>query len=97
MGTKVQAALDAARRSTDKEVASGKRDEVASSGVDEEEAWSSCPEIPEPHGQNPCVSIYFTRFRPAWPFGGFAPFSPFLFSTFSLKRLFFTLTALMMQ
>jgi len=47
----VQAALDAARRSMDKEVASGKRDEVASSGVDEEEAWSPCLEIRDFYGK----------------------------------------------
>jgi hypothetical protein len=38
--------------------------------------------------------IYFTRFKRRWSFDGF---SSFLFSTFSLKRVFFKLMALMMQ
>ena len=40
--------------------------------------------------------IYFTRFRRGWFFEGVPPFFSFLFSTFSLKRVFFKLTALMM-
>jgi len=40
---------------------------------------------------------YLTRFRVEWFFGGFLSLSSFLFSTFSLKRVFFKLTALMMQ
>ena len=40
---------------------------------------------------------YFTRFRPGWSFEGFPSFFPSLFNKFSLKRVFFKLTALMMQ
>jgi hypothetical protein len=93
----MQAVLATGCRCPDKEVAPKRRDKAASSGVDEEDVRSSCPEISEFHGQNPFVFDHFTRFRPSWPTGGFLPFSPFFFSTFSLKRLFFTLTALMMQ
>jgi hypothetical protein len=43
------------------------------------------------------AGFYFTRFRLGGLFDPFPSFSFFLFSTFSLKKVFFRLTALMMQ
>jgi hypothetical protein len=81
----------------DKQAASGRRDKMVSIGIDEDDGRALVQRSCDQNGKNYCVFNYLTRFRPLWTFEGFPPFSPFLFNTFSLKRLFLTLTALMMQ
>ena len=56
------------------------------------ESWEGSVFLHDKHDRN-----YFTRFRPGWPFEGFPSLLPSFFSRFSLKRVFFRLTALMMQ